>query len=78
MEDAMVRIVEMDAMNTQPQEFEGAILVRDFLDEVQGLDNMVRVAEEMIVAAIAIIEREAGAHEARYVLKTADKVLAKG
>jgi hypothetical protein len=49
--------------------------VRDLLDSVHGLDNMMRVAEEMVIACTLIIEREAGAEEARYVLKTAGRVL---
>jgi hypothetical protein len=71
MEDAMVRIVDLDATSTAPQEFEGARIVRDFLDSVHGLDNLVRAAAEMIVACALIIEREIGADEARDVLKTA-------
>jgi hypothetical protein len=47
-----------------PQEFEGVILVRDFLDEVRGLDNLVRVASEMLLACALIIEREVGPDEA--------------
>jgi hypothetical protein len=70
MEDAMVRIVDLDG-DASPQELEGAILVRDMLDGVHGLDNLVRVAEEMILAIALVIAREAGADEARYVLKTA-------
>jgi hypothetical protein len=45
------------------------------LDEVQGLDNLVRVAEEMVLATALVIAREAGADEARYALKTAGKAI---
>jgi hypothetical protein len=76
MEDAMARIVDLDAPPAEPQEYEGVILVRDFLDDVHGLDNMMRVAEEMLIACALIIEREIGPDEARYVLKTAGKALA--
>jgi hypothetical protein len=67
----MVRIVDLDAPNTAPQEYEAARKVRDFLDEVRGLDNLVRAAAEMIVACALIIEREVGVDEARDALKTA-------
>jgi hypothetical protein len=55
----------------------GVILVRDFLDDVHGLDNLVRVASEMLLACALIIEREVGPDEARDALKTAGKMLAR-
>jgi hypothetical protein len=61
----------LDATSKAPQEFEGAILVRDLLDEVHGLDNLVRVAQEMLLACALIIEREVGPDEARRALKLA-------
>jgi hypothetical protein len=67
----MGRIVDLDATSTSPQEFEGVILVCDFLDSVHGLDNMMRVAEEMLIACALIIAREVGADEARDALKLA-------
>jgi hypothetical protein len=59
---------------TKPQDFECAELVRDILDAVgdrRGLWPMVRFAEEMLVAAAAVIEQEAGPDEACAVLKIA-------
>ena len=67
----MGRIIDLDTTPSSPQEFEGVILVRDFLDDVHGLDNLVRVASEMLLACALIIEREVGPDEARDVLKTA-------
>ena len=68
----MVRIADLDAATVVvPKDLEGAIPARDILDEVHGLDNMMCVASEMLIACALIIEREAGADEARYVLNLA-------
>jgi hypothetical protein len=69
----MGRIIDLDTTPSSPQEFEGVILVRDFLDEVRGLDNLVRAASKMLLACALIIEREIGPDEARDALKNAIK-----
>jgi hypothetical protein len=57
---------------------DGARMAIDILDEVPGgLGEMMRYAEEMLIACTLIIEREVGPDEARDALKTAGKVLAK-
>jgi hypothetical protein len=63
---------------TSPQapDFEGARMLRDLLDEVHGLDNLVRVASEVLLACALIIAREVGVPAAHVVLKTAGKALA--
>ena len=62
---------------TEPQPYDGATLAIAVLDEVRGLDNMMRYAEEMLIACTLVIEREIGSVAARDVLKTAGKSIRK-